>query len=621
MLAALLLSAAQISPDPLPGAEDSIIITASLVPVPENEAPASVTLFGEQLLEALGLPLVSDVVRLAPGISVSTSGARGTETVVRIRGAESNHSLLFIDGIAFNDVAAANAARFDTLASGGLGRIEVIRGPQSALWGSEALGGVISLSSPDPLGPSGFDAAVEAGSRDWRSLVAELSSGGERAGLSATLSWARSEGIDILGKGQGDLDGFENLSLGVKAAFRLGSFEGGAVGRHIDHEIRFDGFDPSTFQRADTQDQSRARTSAGRVWLGFDDGSGWNGRVEFQHLGSRNDNRIAAIKTARSRGDRTRYGARLARRLGFGSTQHDLIVAVEREEEDFSTRDLVASTPLRTLSRARTALVGEWRARWGEWLVTDLAVRHDDFSHFADDLTIRAQSVADIGRGLALLVGYGEGIAQPSFTDLFGYPGLPFVGNPDLMPERSKGLEAGLRWRGSNVTIEAILFSNDLKNEIQEDFSVFPATVVNSDGTSRRRGLELSGRWKPDPRLELGANYTWLRSLDEEGVREIRRPNHSANLFAAWIDGPLSAGASIALVGRRTDRDFDLFPAPLVQLDSYGLASLRLAYRLHPALELHGRVENGFDSRYQDVFGYDTPGRSVHAGLRVSLGR
>jgi vitamin B12 transporter len=629
MITPLLLMAFQIAPAAVPPAEQAIVVTASLSPVAVGDAPASVTLFDEALVEALGPALVTDLIRLAPGISVATTGAQGTETVVRIRGAESNHTLVFIDGIAFNDVAAANAGRFDTLTSAGLGRLELIRGPQSALWGSEALGGVVAISSPDPLGAFRAEASAEYGSRDSARASAELASGGEHAGISATANWARSDGIDIVGGGAGDRDGFENLTLSLLGVARFGDFELGGVGRYIHHDVEFDGTDPNTFARADTLDASTAETFAVRGWLGYgvDADAPWSARVEFQHLDSENRNRIGALRTTDSAGRRTRFGGQIAHRFSLGASRHELTAAIEREEEDFSTRDLQFGGPgNRDLSRARTALVGEWRAHWGERLVTDVALRHDDFNRFADATTLRANAVLDVGAGLSLLAGYGEGIAQPSFIDLFGFPGFPFAGNPDLRPERSRGFEGGLRWRGSGVTLEAVAFSNDLEEEIVEDFTVFPSSVTNAAGESRRRGLELSAEWRPNGATMLGANYTHLDSREQAdantpAAREIRRPRHSANLYGSWRHGPLTLGGSIAYVGRRLDRDFDLFPAPIVSLDPYVLGSVRMAYRVMPRLELFARAENGFDSDYQDVFGYATPGASVHAGLRVTFGR
>jgi vitamin B12 transporter len=223
---------------------------------------------------------------------------------------------------------------------------------------------------------------------------------------------------------------------------------------------------------------------------------------------------------------------------------------------------------------------------------------------------------------------YGEGIAQPSFVDLFGFgPGSRFVGNPDLRPERSEGYELGVRWQRSGLKLEAVAFSNDLSDEIVEDFSLFPDyTVINATGTSRRRGIELSADWEPLPGLSFTANYTYLDAqqpdaIPGDNVRELRRPEHSANLTSTWRSGPLTLGAALSFVGDRLDRDFDLFPAPLVELDSYLLASARVAYRLSEALEAFARVENGLAENYQDVVGYATPGRTVHAGIRLSLGR
>ena len=157
----LIIIAAAAAQQPSASAEEQIVVTASLAEIPAEEAPASVTVFDAEQIDALAPVLVADLLRLAPGVSVSVSGAQGAQTQLRIRGAEANHSLLFIDGIGFNDLAAGNEPRFETLTAEGLGRIELIRGPQSALWGSEALGGVVAVSTPDPLGDHRATAAAE----------------------------------------------------------------------------------------------------------------------------------------------------------------------------------------------------------------------------------------------------------------------------------------------------------------------------------------------------------------------------------------------------------------------------------------------------------------------------
>jgi vitamin B12 transporter len=630
----VMLAAAQVSPSPSPPAAPAdggeIVVTAALTPLPEGEAPAAVTVLDAAEIEALGLPDAVDLIRLSPGVAVAQSGGPGSQAQVRIRGAEANHSLVFIDGIAFNDLAANNQARFETFAADNLGRLELIRGPQSALWGSEALGGVIAMETPDPLGTLRGAASAEAGALDSYRATASLASGGERAGISGTLSWAGSEGIDILGGGAGDRDGFENVTASLKGVARAGSFEAGAVGRYIHHDAAFDGFD-ANFQRADSDEASTAETYATRGWVGYalEPDTLWWFRLEAQHLDSQNRNRDGAVRTNDSYGRRTRYGAQAGYRLTAAGARHELIGAIEREDETFGTRDLLfGGASDRDLERGRTAFVGEWRAHWGEWLTTDVALRHDDFSRFEDATTLRVQAEARIGGGFSLLGSYGEGIAQPSFVDLFGFgPGSRFLGNPDLRPERSEGYELGLRFRRSGLRIEAIGFSNDLEDEIVEDFSIFPDyTVVNAAGTSRRRGIQLSADWEPVPGLSVAANYFYLDATQPTATgadqeRELRRPEHTANLFATWRSGPLTLGASLSYVGERVDRDFDLFPAPLVELDAYLLAGARFAYRLTEQLEAFARVENGFDEEYQDVVGYATPGRTVHAGIRLRFGR
>ena len=646
MISLLALAAAAQEPEPLPcdvspatvdcgdvpffgPSQPEIVVTAARVPVRAQDAPASVTVFDAQRIEALGFTQASDLIRLAPGASVSVSGGQGALTQVRLRGAEANHTLVFIDGIAFNDLAAANQPRFETFTADGLGRLELVRGPQSALWGSEAIGGVIAMESPHPLGARRIAASGEIGSRDFRRASGAFTSGGEDAGLSGTLAFTRSDGIDILGGGAGDRDGFQNLTASLRGEVRFGAFSVGAVGRYVQHDIEYDGSDPITFQRTDTDDESDAETKAGRAWIGYGNAqTPWQAQIEAQHLDSANRNRLGITPINESYGRRTRFGGQVVRRLEFGSSRHVLIAAGEHEEEEFGTRDLqFGGASDRDLQRSRIAFVGEWRAEWASLLTTDVAFRHDDFSAFEDATTLRLRAELALGSGITLVGGYGEGIAQPSFVDLFGFgPGSGFIGNPDLRPERSAGFEGGLRWVRPAFWLEAVAFSNDLTDEIVEDFSIFPNyTVVNAPGESRRRGVELSGEWRPRDGLRVSANYTYTDTAEPEGagteaLREVRRPEHSANVTADWRIGPLTIGASLAYVGERIDRDFDLFPAPRVELGAYLLASARVGYRISEVLEAYARVENGFDDKYQDVVGYATPGRSVHAGIRFSFG-
>lgn len=602
---------------------DAIVVTGTRLPVDAEEAPVSVSILEEETLERLAFPAAADLLRLLPSVSVSTSGPRGSQTQLRIRGAEANHTLLFVDGIRFNDPAAGNEPRFELLAADALSRVELVRGPQSALWGSEAIGGVVSLHTADARRGSGVGALAEYGSLDTVRASAQGAVQAGDVGLSATAGWQRSDGIDSFAGG-GEKDGFENRSASAKAVFTpLPSLELGLVGHWMEGESEYDGYDPATFRRADTRDATDNRIAAARGWAVWRQ-DGWRLSADASHLDSANRNRLGADPLNRTAGARTTISGQIARTIGG----HSLIAAAEHQAEDFRARDQVyfGGTD-QDRSRRLTAVVGEWRAEWTGAVSTDVALRHDSFSAFRDATTFRAAAMLRPAPHWRLHAAYGEGIAQPTFYDLYGFFPGSFEGNPDLRPERSRGWEAGVRWTGAGGSLGAALFTHRLEDEIVDtfDFATFIASTANATGKSRRKGLEIDGSWRLSGSVTLGANYTFLDAGERivEGgtaVRELRRPRHSASVHAAGEAGRLRWGAAAAFVGARRDTDFDTFPARRVVLDEYLLASLTLGWRLTPTLEAFARAENAFDAGYQDAFGYSTAGRTVHAGLRFRLG-
>jgi vitamin B12 transporter len=625
-----LLAALAADPAAIPAAlapvspPDAIVVTGAREPVPADQAPVSATVFDRETIEDLSLPMTADLIRLAPGVAVSTTGPRGTQTQIRIRGAEANHTLLFIDGIRFNDPAAGNEARFELLTDDALSRVEIVRGPQSALWGSEAIGGVVAVDTADPLsGPHGFSLLGEVGSLDSGRASAAGSVRAGPVGIAASAGWVGSGGVDSF-SGHGERDGFWNRSASLKAVAKpVPGLEIGLVGLFTDAKSEFDGFDPVTFLRADTLDNSRDRIGAVRGWAAFRS-DGWSVQADTSWLGSSNRNFLADTPLNRTSGERVSESAQIAKSLGG----QQWIAAIDHDDEHFHARDQ-DSFGATDQDRARkvTAFVGEWRARWGAGLSTDVALRRDDFSAFKGATTLRAGAVLEPGAGLRAHAAYGEGIAQPTFFDLFGFFPGSFQGNPGLRPERSKGWEAGLGWRGARGGIDLTGFSDDLTDEIVSTFDpvTFLSGAANATGRSKRSGIEFSADWKPVRFVSFAFNCTWLRATEQQvagtaSVIEVRRPKHTANLIATGAAGRLSWGASFAYVGSRLDNDFDRFPAASVRLHPYLLASLRLGWRVGHGLEAWVRAENAFDAHYEDVVGFHTPGRTVYAGLRLRFG-
>ncbi|MEA3080606.1 MAG: vitamin transporter, partial [Sphingomonadales bacterium] len=200
----------------LPIPTDQIVITASRAPENKQQTPASVTVIDQQSIERLDEPLVSALLRLTPSAAVATSGPAGSLTEVRIRGAEANHTLLFIDGIKINDPASGDAPRYEILNADLASRIEVVRGPQSALWGSDAIGGVIAVNAVDDA--AGYHATTEAGSFGFERASAAGSVAGNRSTLAGAIGFQRATGIDSF-SGDGDRDGYRNLSGRLRATW------------------------------------------------------------------------------------------------------------------------------------------------------------------------------------------------------------------------------------------------------------------------------------------------------------------------------------------------------------------------------------------------------------------
>lgn len=603
----------------------AIVVTASRSEQEQARTPASVSIVTQGRGERLGEPLVVNLLRLTPSAALATTGSAGSQSQLRIRGAEANHTLLFIDGIRANDPAAGNEPRFELLNADMGSRIEIIRGPQSAVWGSEAIGGVVAVNG---MPAEGLTALAEAGSFGFGRIGGSASSTSDGLDVALAGGLQGATGINAFDGGSGDRDGYRNAALRGRMAWRpRAGLELGAAGFAIRARSEFDGYDTVTFRRADTLDQSRNRLAAGRVSATYATGE-WTVSTGASHLGSANRNLLDDAPINRTHATRTAGQFQVERALRTGPVRHKFIGAADADRETFKARDVAyGGFSNQERNRAHQAFTAEWRAEAGGF-VADLAVRRDIFNRFKDATTFRASALADLGAGLAIAGSYGEGIAQPTFFDLYGfYPGS-FTGNPTIRPERSRGVEASLRFRRGVLSAAATAYRQRLEDEIVDVFdpASFQSTTANAEGRSKRAGVEFETEYARSPALRLSAQYAYLRAEERtdplgRAIKEVRRPRHSGSVAVDGRRGRLSYGAALAYIGVRSDRDFDLFPAAAVRLDSYWLAGARVGWRVTDQIELFGRVANALNARYQDVVGYRTEGRSAYAGIRLGLDR
>lgn len=628
---------------------ETLVVTASRTPLPALQAPAAISLIDRETIDRRQSPFAADLLRDVPGVAVSRSGSIGAQTQLRIRGAEANHLLVLIDGVEANDPAGNDEFGFEQLTTADIERIELIRGPQSALWGSDALAGVLNIVTRRPgedLAGRGFAEGGAFGTSFFGGNAGGTI-GGVRMGLSA--SRFDTDGVNTSRSG-GEEDGYRNTS----GTFTLGgnpaeNLDLGFVARYTDARKEFDGIDFATSLPAD--DASRSDTEYGYLrgggTLRLFDGR-WTQRLNATWTTTDTDT-VDGFDTA---------SATAADKLGLyyqstvnldgdpaSGTGTSVTAAVDQEWTDFRQRGEVIPPfvpgdapldPNQDQSLRSTGLVGELLLRPVEPLVVTLAARHDDYDVFDDVTTLRAAAGWTFARpGTRLRAGYATGQKAPTFIERFGFFPDQFIGNPDLEPETSRGWELGIDQplADRRVTLTATYFRATLDDEIN-GFVFDPAsgafTASNLAGESRRRGVETGLTANPTANLRLAASYSYTDSTQPDAfsgqqVREVRRPRHAGNALVGWrpAGGRFEFTANASYVGSRTDNFFDpvTFAAGTVQLADYWLVDLAASVRLLPQLTAYGRVENLLDADYEDVFGFNTPGLGAYAGLRVDFGR
>lgn len=635
LLAAFVLATASAADRP----PETIVVTASRIPVPLSAVGSSISVIDREQIERRESAFAIDLLRNVPGVAISQSGSIGSQTQLRMRGAEANQVLVLIDGIEANDPAGNAEFAFENLGTWDIDRIEVVRGAQSGLWGSDALAGVINVITRQPdeaLSVSGFG---EGGSFGTWSAGTRISGAllGTRAGLS--VSSIDSDGTNSSRSG-GEDDGYENrtASLAVLAA-PTDKLDLAFNGRYSDIHKEFDSVSWLTGLPADTRDETD-------MSLGYFGATATLSLLE--------DRWIQSLRAAWTRSDTDNSnelganGETDADRFGFywQSTYHftpvsdrsagnSLTLAVDHEREDFSQRGAPGpwGDPNQDESDRNTAVVAEGLFSPLSRVSISLSARHDDNSSFDNINTYRATTAwTDETTGTRLHAALGRGQKAPTFIERYGYFPGQFTGNPDLKPERSTAWELGIdqAFAGIGARLGLTYFHADMQNEIYGyafDEETFQTTAVNLPGTSKRRGVEVTAMAQPLPSLKLSATYTYTDATEPdaetgEDVREIRRPRHTGSLGADWSsrDGRLELNANLSYTGTRND---DYWPPSFiketVELGAYKLASLAATWRLNDATRIYTRIDNLFDTSYEDVYGYNTPGVGAYAGLRFDF--
>jgi len=625
-----------------PNTVDDLIVTGTRDPegVAADKIGGSLTVITAQDFEDRQVRIVSDVLRDVPGVAVSRTGAVGSFTQVRIRGTEGNHVLTLIDGIKASDPFFGE---FDyaTLLADDVARVEVLRGQQSAIYGSDAIGGVINYITPTGRQQPGVSASAEAGSMGTYGGHARAAGYANGWDYAFSAGYQKTDGFVVAPGGRRDI-GSDLGAVAAKVAYEVTEhlrLRGVARYTTTDADSNGQDFSPPGFATDSPGSSTKARNTYGFLGADYDllDGR-WTHSLSVQGVDAKRDNESGFVRTGGDKGTRVKWSYATTFRIDAGDLTHKFTGAYDHERETYQNTNPPGAFAADTTKRAVTneGFVGQYDLTVADRAGVGAAVRYDENDFFRNATTYRVQGFYKLNDMVRLRAAAGSGIKAPSQTELFGFnaTAFPFVGNPNLKPERSEGWEAGadLALNEGRLRLGATYFDSTLHDEIFSVFGAplalctkpgFPApfscsTTGNRTTDSTQKGVELFANARLTDSLTLDGAYTYVNAK-ENGVEEIRRAPNIASANLTWR-APGDRGSVTLTVrynGDQTDQDFSAFPARTVTLKAYTLVNLAGALKLNDTLELYGRIENLTNDRYEEVYGFNTAGRAAYGGLRL----
>lgn len=623
----LLLSAATLSAAAHAEDGDAIIVSANRTLQSTSEVAQSVTVITQDAIVTRQSIGVADLLRSVPGITVTSNGGLGTSTSVNIRGAESDQTVALIDGVKLNDPSTPGGGfNFGNLMAGNIERIEVVRGSQSVLWGSQAIGGVVNIVTRAPTEMLALNLAGEYGWRDTARVVGNVS--GKFGPVSASLGagYLRTDGFSTFNETRGgkERDGYRNI--GGSAKFNIALSDAVSVdlrGWYSDGKVGIDGFAPPTYSFGDTPEFARTKELIGYAGL---NAALFDGRLRNRAAYTLTDTRRRNTDltggtefetfNAKGRNERFEYQGNLDITDALSAT-----FGAETEKASFRTSSYGA--PFAVANARINSFYGQVSAKPVTGLTLSAGLRHDDHDTFGGKTTFSANGVFTPNEGNTVLrASYGEGFKTPSLYQLFSD-----YGNTALRPETSRGWDAGITQKvlDGRIEVGATWFHRDTRNLINFISCASPLAGIctgrpygtyDNVAKARAQGLEFTLALKPVDALRVQANYGYVDAINAAtGLYLPRRPRHSVNMSADydWSFG-LKTGATITHVGASFDNGTNTR-----KLDGYVLVDLRAAFPVTHNVELYGRIENLFNAQYETSYRYGTPRRAAYAGARLAF--
>jgi vitamin B12 transporter len=569
-----------------------VVVTATRQPMRANELLADVTVLDEKDIQEAGQSTLTELLARQPGIQMSSNGGAGTTASIFIRGANDNHTLVLIDGMRVSS-ATSGTTNLANIPLAEIERIEILRGPASALYGSDAIGGVIQIFTRRGSGAPRFDAFVGVGSYGTREADAGYSgSSGDlsysfRAGVNSTDSFSATNSQVAFGGFNPDDDSFTQRHASANAAYKLGASD--EIGANVLYSKGFSHYDSGP----GFDDRAESRTSSAQAYLKHRFTDQW--LATFKAGQSTDDNIfISAFGNSVFRTNQDQFSWQNDVKLPLGQA----IVAY-----DFDKQNVTSDTSYTVKKR----IVNSWLIGWNANVDRNgfqINVRHDDNSQFGGKTTGLGSYGFQWTPELRTYVSVGTAFSAPTFNQLY-YPGF---GNASLEPEFARNREAGIVWDTAKQNASLIMFSNKVDNLIT-GFPAINTKKATLEGATISYGQQM-GEWDVKGSVDL------MQGRDDITHKQLRRrADQSAQFSIGYRYGAWHLGSELSAAGLRYD---DVANTPANRLGGYNVVNAFANYTICPEWRLELRANNLGDKDYTLAKGYNTPGRNLFAGLRYS---
>jgi vitamin B12 transporter len=611
-----------------------IVVIPTLVPTPESEVASSITVITSADMEAKQERTVPDALQDVPGLNVVQTGGPGGTTSVYMRGTNANQTKVYIDGIDVSDPSAPDGSfDFGQLLTSGIDRIEILRGPQSGLYGSSAIGGVINIITKSGEGPPHVYGTLEGGS--FGTFNQNLGVSGSTSRFSYSFNFAHFSSTDtdvtpsdLIPPGRPlNPDAYDNRTFSLKLGAQLSeNFDVGFVSRYIESQLYSTSDDfigPEAMQSISGNQELFTRTFGHLVLLdGKLDQTVGVGYTDYNR--SFVDPNPASDDVDFYQGGRLKFDYQGNLTVAPGEI---VTLGAEHQRDELDDPLSVTSgaiTPALSAAVADDAVFAQLQSSIGKRFFNSANVRFDHNEQFGDAVTYREAPAFLIPEtGTKLKASLGTGFNAPSLEELYdNFPPF-FFANPNLQPETSIGWDAGFEQNLLNgkASFGATYFHNNIHNLIEiVTNSAFVGTYANIDEATTE-GVESFVSVKPWEPLTLRADYTYTHAEDDTLQEElIRRPKDKASISGIWqVTSAAQLSATVIYVGPWVDDNRDFTNLTPIPVPGYVLVNFAGSYDLGHSVTAFARIDNALNVQYQDPLGFQRPGLGVFGGLKVAF--